>query len=297
MFYLLVGSGLCLMALLVLFGLRKHPAPHEPDQPLEQLLAEGGFAYDAGQDLFFARRDAWQRKFGYCRAYGEAAAPLGMYLDCEPVYFTYGGKRWLIELWKGQYGLCTGAEVGIYTAPLSKLPDQLVLFQSARPHEELPLSLVLLKGTRTLFERKATHWWLTGFRLGEFSEPDELTAQITLRLKDREMCRAFSEALTALGYTNEDLQIGRRRVRLAFTRTHTPQPSSKERELSLMMQRRNHRLCALYRTITADFDYAPGQLAYLRGQHAGLYREAVRFGRPRSLYHIAGAHISEEVRA
>lgn len=37
-----------------------------------------------------------------------------MKIDCEPIYFQYDGRRWLIEFWKGQYGITTGAEVGVY---------------------------------------------------------------------------------------------------------------------------------------------------------------------------------------
>ena len=43
---------------------------------------------------------------------------MGMIIDCEPVRFYYGGKKWLIELWKGQYGMTTGCEIGVYTAPV-----------------------------------------------------------------------------------------------------------------------------------------------------------------------------------
>ena len=38
-----------------------------------------------------------------------------MVFDALPVYFDYQKKTWLIEFWKGQYGINTGAEIGIYT--------------------------------------------------------------------------------------------------------------------------------------------------------------------------------------
>ena len=37
-----------------------------------------------------------------------------MVTQFEPIYFDYDGKTWLIEFWKGQYGINTGAEIGIY---------------------------------------------------------------------------------------------------------------------------------------------------------------------------------------
>ncbi len=285
MLWILIGGALCLLALLLVWKRRAE----RQEQPLEALLAESGFAYSEAQDIFIARHDAWQRDFGYCRAFDEAAAPLGLYLDSEPVYFDWDGRRWLIEFWKGQYGLCTGAEVGIYSAPLSELPDTLLPFASAASEEELPVALTLLKGARTLFKRRERHWWLTGFVLGEFSEPAQLTAHIELLLKNRSMCRAFTDALAAYGYTPEEFQTKGRRVRLTFTNPHSEQPFSRDGELAQLMQRRNGRLCALYRTITDGIAHAPEQLACLREKHPGLYGEALRLGRPRGLYGMVTA--------
>ena len=35
---------------------------------------------------------------------------VGMVFETLPVYFDYAGKTWLIQIWKGQYGICTGCE-------------------------------------------------------------------------------------------------------------------------------------------------------------------------------------------
>ena len=71
-------------------------------------------------------------------------------IDCEPIYFSYGGKRWLIELWKGQYALTTGAESayiepicpyrssGVFRDPFSMPPGTRIccLFPLPSPKEE-----------------------------------------------------------------------------------------------------------------------------------------------------------------
>ncbi len=44
------------------------------------------------------------------------AVGAGMVIDAFPVYFNYEGRTWLVEFWKGQYGINTGGEVGIYHA-------------------------------------------------------------------------------------------------------------------------------------------------------------------------------------
>lgn len=56
----------------------------------------------------------WQRKYGYCKTYDEASPLLGMIIDSEPIHFEYDNRYWLIEFWKGQYGMTTGCEIGIY---------------------------------------------------------------------------------------------------------------------------------------------------------------------------------------
>ena len=56
-----------------------------------------------------------------------------MVFDALPIYFDYRGRTWLIELWKGQYGINTGAELGIYHADkiLSESEYKTALFTAA----------------------------------------------------------------------------------------------------------------------------------------------------------------------
>ena len=83
---------------------------------LNELIGPFGYSYVSSQDLFTSRIDAWQRGFGYCALYDKAALRFNMIFDCLPVYFDYQGKTWLIEFWKGQYGINTGCEIGVYYA-------------------------------------------------------------------------------------------------------------------------------------------------------------------------------------
>ena len=107
---------------------------------LNCLLAPFGFEYQISQDIFVTRLDAWQRDYGYRSLYDRASPLLGMAFDCEPVYFDYQGKTWLLEFWKGQYGINTGAEIGIYRADTLLSPAQrpYTLFHTV-PDEELPV--------------------------------------------------------------------------------------------------------------------------------------------------------------
>ena len=76
----------------------------EKIQQLNDLIAPFGFCYSPCQDIFTSRVDAWQREFGYCALYDQAAPFAQMVIDCEPVYFDYEGRTWLIELWNQHRG-------------------------------------------------------------------------------------------------------------------------------------------------------------------------------------------------
>ena len=70
---------------------------------LNELVAPLGYEYDVGQDIFTSTTDAWQKYYGYTDFYDKAAALGSMIFDCQPVYFNYDNRTWLIEFWKGQY--------------------------------------------------------------------------------------------------------------------------------------------------------------------------------------------------
>ena len=82
-----------------------------------------------------------------CAAYDKTAPYFNMVFDCEPVYFDYNGRTWLIEFWKGQYGINTGAESASIMRTLFWAPEEYgrTLFQSASDREMLNLSSELTR--------------------------------------------------------------------------------------------------------------------------------------------------------
>ena len=188
-FYLSILILLCILFCL-LFHFRKSRilrrvcsmTPEKKLCLLSSLIEPAGFCYWREQDIFSSQKDAWQRRFGYRSLY-DRTAPLGqMVFQCEPVYFNYGHKTWLIELWKGQYGINTGAEIGVYHAGAVISPDgyKNARFQAASDEELLSMKLELWKGDRKLFEAESCHWWLTGFRMGLFSWPECLRMDVSI---------------------------------------------------------------------------------------------------------------------
>jgi len=58
------------------------------------------------------------------------------------VCFNYDCKNYRIEFWKGQYGLTTGAEIGIY------IQDGKDFYRAAKDTERLDMSFTLIKNCK-----------------------------------------------------------------------------------------------------------------------------------------------------
>ncbi|MDP4144722.1 MAG: DUF4474 domain-containing protein [Bacillota bacterium] len=258
------------------------------DEALDKAIQDAGYAYDAAQDIFYSIMNPWQRGMGYCRLYDEAAAPLGMIIDCEPIYFEYGGKKWLIEFWKGQYDLTTGCEIGIYTTegPDLNIPGYFygTFYEAASDSDRLYISLSLKKNGKTLFTRKDKHWWLTGFKLGEFSEPWELTINISITLKDEIMRNSFLKGLKNAGYLEDEIIIRGNTVSLKFDEARTEQPVTRMRQSDRIIQRKNELLCEKYQQITGQYDTFTDKMNAIKKQAPELYKEVLSIGKPRQLF-------------
>ncbi len=260
------------------------------DDTLYEAIDNAGYTYDPDQDIFYSKMDPWQRKMGYCRLYDEASAPFSMIIDCEPIYFEYGGKRWLIEFWKGQYGMTSGGEIGVYTTeePDLNIPGFFngTFYKCASNAELLYMSYSLVKDDKILFTRKDKHWWLTGFKLGEFSEPSELTMYLTIGLKDIAMRNAFVGGLKRAGYSDSEILIDRNIVGLVFGETHTSQPFTRISETDWLTQRKNKLLCDKYQEITGPYDNFTDKMNAIREQAPEIYDAILNMGKNKLLFEV-----------
>jgi hypothetical protein len=258
------------------------------DDRFEEVIAAAGYSYDHKQDIFYSNMNAWQRDMGYCRLYDEAAALLGMIVDCEPVYFDYEGKRWLIEFWKGQYDMPTGGEIGIYT---TKGPDIDIpgifegpFFHCASNEDHLEMSFTLYKNGQKLFTRQDKHWWLTGFKLGEFSEPYELTMDISITLKNEEMRDVFVKALRNMGYSEKKIKIKGNSVNLMFDSPYSTQPSTRSPETEWIIQWKNKLLCDRYHKVTGPYDNFADRMLVLREKEPKLYEQVINIVKTKQFF-------------
>lgn len=211
--YLIIPASLLLLlfTILILFHLKRKSvmrkvdalSTKEKNSILNSLGEPFGYLYDSGQDLFVARHDAPQKHFGYHRVYDLSAPYFNMVFDYETFYFDYNARTWLIQIWKGQYGINTGCELGIYYADEIVPPEKYstTLFHAVEPQDMLDISLSLSRttGKRSRFyyplgHMDTKHWWLTLFRMGHFTKPEELFVDTAIRFKDYSMLRQFVDS-------------------------------------------------------------------------------------------------------
>lgn len=248
---------------------------------LNKLLNPFGFRYVKGEDIITTTVDAWQREFGYCAFFDETAVHFQMVFDCEPIYFDYDGRTWLIEFWKGQYGLNTGGEVGIYRSDTLLNPGErrTAIFQSVPDSELFPISAELYKNGKKQFGLMRKHWWLTGFCVGQYSEPEELILQVSLTFPKEEMLQCFVESLRNLGYWDCDICIGCRTVFFQVKTPHSRQPRRFAPGKGRWQQCLNLMFCRIYQFVTSPFSCTLDKLLFLYFLLPDVCRHMLRFRR------------------
>lgn len=255
-------------------------------QLLNELAEPLGFSYLASQDVITSRTDAWQKEYGYHAVFDKSALRLHMVFDCEPIYFNYQNKTWMIELWKGQYGLNTGGEIGIYHADSILRPDQYdrVLFHGVSDCEMLPVSMNLFLKGSGLFTVNRPHWWLTGFRMGYYCEPEDLTMRASITCLDYEMLSCLVESLLRIGYLECELCICDLTVSFVFSIPHTKQPRSDCHLRERCVMRQNRLFCRLYRWITRPFSCTLDRILYLYFFLPFAFRRMLRFKKKKRFF-------------
>lgn len=231
---------------------------------LNELSEPLGYYYIAGQDAFTTRIDALQRDFGYGILYDNMAVRLNMVFDSLPVYFNYHDRTWLLELWKGQYGINTGCEIGLYYADRILLPGERssTIFQSVSDEDMIRMSFTLSKNGESIARLNRHHWWLAAFHAGCFSQPADLSMRVSLTFPTTEMACCFTEALFTTGISPDN--VYRRCCTVSFCFDHGfEQPGCLRRLRIRLAQLLNRLSCKLYWFITRPFHCTPDKILYL----------------------------------
>jgi len=249
-----------------------------------------GYSYDPEQDIFYSNMDPWQKKYGYCHLYDELAAPWGMIMDCEPMFFEYDNKKWMISLWKGQYDLTAGCEMGVYTKeePKFKLTELLTgtFYNCPEDEDMLEMSYTLRKNGETMLTREDVHWWLTGFKLGEYTEPSELTMEVSITLKSEEMARAYVDALKKAGYLDGEITVEGAKVSFIFDEPRTPQPLTRAKAFERLIQWKNKLMCDKYQEVTEGYNDINDKINAIKERSPKLYKKIMHLRKMNKLFDI-----------
>lgn len=255
-------------------------SPRHKCRLLNRLVEPLGYWYDPKQDIFSSTRDAWQKIYGYGEIYNQAAPFFNMIFESQPVYFNYDGKTWLIEFWKGQYGINTGSEAGIYRADSIVPPaaQNRTLFHAVEENEYLELFTRLRKNDCPVASLREYHWWLTIFSMGTFSRPEDLSVDISIRFPDLDMRDAFLDAILMEGYELEDFYICYTTVSFTFRSAHRHLCFLKQLYCHLVQQK-NRLFCRLYCFVTRPCDNTCDKLLYLYYYLPFVFRRMLRLHR------------------
>ncbi len=154
-----------------------------------------GYNFSYSELLLYAQVNVWMRDFGFTFLYDLFCytTPFFFY-NTRRIKFDYDGMEWMVQIWKGNYLVSNGAEVGIYT----REPGSFGTYYNCANDEQMAnMSMKLYHGDDLLFERpEQEHWWITGFQISDVLYPAKtLTLDFTIEMKDEEMLNAFCEAV------------------------------------------------------------------------------------------------------
>ncbi len=157
-----------------------------------KILEVAGFVYDEEQGIYYSQMNPLQRKFGFNFLYDMAAPVAGMNYSTKRIEFTYGGKEWMVQIWKGQYGITAGAEIGLY----SRDPSKVMQYDCADDSELIEMQFDFYNMGEYVFSRgPEKHWWLTGFKVAHVGVPQFIEMDMNLNFEDNFMANAFEKSL------------------------------------------------------------------------------------------------------
>ncbi len=175
----------------------------------QQILS---YQYSYIDDYYYTNdKEAWQYNFGFGKIYDIASPYLLLEYDYIRIFFVYEDKDWMLQMWKGQYGMIFyGGEIGIYNRPhVDDGLSEWTFFNCPAEEDWLDMEMTLwheeLDGTWTReFTREYDkYWWCTGFKNGHLrvEEPaDELRLTGRITFKDEKMAGIVADGLKECGF-------------------------------------------------------------------------------------------------
>lgn len=155
-----------------------------------------GFNMNLSEMLVYATINCWMRNFGFCYLYDVLANSMPVFFNyiTRRFKFEYNDLEYMIQIWKGNYTVSNGGEVGVYCRDKAKFGSY---YDCANDEQMLEMSMQILHGDKVLVNKPLQlHWWVNGFNLGtRMYLPESLTMKFSIVMKDEEMLKAFCEAI------------------------------------------------------------------------------------------------------
>lgn len=238
---------------------------------INNLIEPVGYIYEPTQDIFATRLNAPQKLFGYNTFYDLSAAYFNMVFDYETIYFDYGDRTWLIEMWKGQYGINSGCELGVYYADSLVAEDDYkkTHFHAVNEEDVLDISLLLNRTEKNLSFLKTRlgylkyhHWWLTIFKMGVFSRPSDLIVNTSIRFKTYPMLYSFLDSFETTMSPDTEYRLNGLNVYFTFKKSLRKYPLFKRivRRIALTFC---HLYCILFNFATNSFENTGDKILYI----------------------------------
>ncbi len=159
-------------------------------------IVGSGFNLNLSNMTVYATIDSWMRNFGFCLFYDFAASSMPVFFNYNTrrFKFDYNGMEYMIQIWKGNYTVANGGEVGLYCRDASKSGS---FYDCANDEQMLNMSMQILHGDKVLVdEGPMMHWWVNGFNLSDrMYLPESLTMKFSVEMTDEEMLNAFCESI------------------------------------------------------------------------------------------------------
>ncbi len=180
------------------------------------------YQYSYVDDYYYTNdKEAWQYNFGFGKIYDFVSPYILLEYDYVRIFFTYEDKDWMLQMWKGQYGMIFyGGEIGVYNRTHSEDGvGEWAMYNCAPEEDWLPMEMTLyhqdINGNyiREFTREYDKYWWCTGFKNGHLrqEEPaDELRLEARITFKDEEMRDLVAAGLADCGFVEVEAksQVG-----------------------------------------------------------------------------------------
>ncbi len=174
------------------------------------------YQYSYHDDYYYTNdKEAWQRNFGFGKIYDFVSPYILLEYDYVRIFFTYEDKDWMMQMWKGQYGMIFyGGEIGVYNRPHKEEGvNAWTMYNCPAEEDWLNMEMSLYhEEDNGLWKHEFTreydkYWWCTGFKNGHLrqEEPaDELRMSARITFKSPEMRKHFTDGLKDCGFNQAE---------------------------------------------------------------------------------------------